>query len=52
MVHDCVNDSEGQAEDTNQNVREGQIADEKAGHICFFFASGDDANEADVSQQA
>lgn len=51
VVHEGVNDGEGEAEDTHQNIREREIADENAGDVDFLPAMGDDADEADVPHQ-
>lgn len=51
MVHQRVYDSEGEAEDTHKDVREWQVANENAGDIDFFSATGNDADEANVPQQ-
>lgn len=51
MVHERVDDGEGEAEDAHQDIREREIADENAGDVGFLPAMGDDADEANVSHQ-
>lgn len=51
VIHQRVNHSERQTEDTDQDVRERQIADENTGDVDFFFAMSNDAYEPDVTNQ-
>lgn len=50
VVHQRVDDGEGEAEDAHQDVGEGQVADENARDVDLLLATGDDAYEAHVTQ--